>query len=217
MRLPAPNGRDIADRARRGSILYPSGNADPCLGGPDITVGTDEDVQFCVEVENAGETPLTDVRIRSAVLRIRPADNTRFGIAQGSPSRVEPGELLVATVADRVEDGRLAGRVATRGVHVDFEVTAVPLDADEAPLDVVSHPAQVAVVASDDRPLTFGDAVRNGTDALTAAGHAAALIVGTLLPWSPLIVAIAAGIWWARRRRRKNSGLAAPPAEDPDE
>ena len=176
---------------------------DPCLGDTDITVAPNADLRFCVEVENVGEVPVTDVQFRSATLRIRPGDNTRFDIEQGSVSRVAPGELLVATVGGRVEDGRLAGRVATRGVFVDFEVTAVPLADGGEPVDPAYRYGEVEVIASDDHPVTFNEALGNGTKALITAGRGVAILVATLLPWSPILAAIGAVIWWARRRRRQ--------------
>ena len=69
------------------------------LRGQDITVDPDATVHFCLEIENIGEVPLTDLRIRSETLRIRsesPTPNVRtFVPVQGNlrADRAEPSPL----------------------------------------------------------------------------------------------------------------------------
>ena len=81
----------------------------------------------CLEVENTGASALTDVSLRSRNVRL---DIDAFETLQGSFDRIEPGDLLVAVLEVPIEEGRLAGRVATRGLQIELEAKAVPVDAE---------------------------------------------------------------------------------------
>ena len=182
---------------------WAAANNDPCLGDQHLTVGVDTTVRFCVEIENVGDVALTDVQIRSDALRIRPTDAARFIIAEGTFARVPPGGLVVATADAQIADGRLAGRVATRGVVVQFDVTATPEADDGTALDPLSTSVAVDVTATDDTPPTFRDALDAGVAALVVVGWVLMLAAGVLLPWAPLLVVGLVVVWWIRRRRRR--------------
>ena len=99
---------------------------DPCLGTEHFTAEPDATLYFCLEVENTGASALTDVSVRSRNVRL---DVDAFETLQGSFNRIEPGGLLVAVLEVPMEEGRLAGRVATRGLEIGLEAEAVPVDA----------------------------------------------------------------------------------------
>lgn len=182
-------------------------DGDPCLGDRDIDVETGDTLRFCLEVENRGEAALTDVRIRSEALRRR-VDS--FVAVEGGFDRIESGEILVAVLEEPVTDGRLAGRVATRGLNVSIGATATPVGADGAGLPEISDDSVLSVNVveppePDSPPVGFTDAVGAGTGALVAAARVAAVIAGALLPFLPFIAAVAAGVWWLRRRSNRRS------------
>lgn len=182
-------------------------DGDPCLGDRDIAVETGDTLRFCLEVENRGEAALTDVRVRSEALRRR---EDSFVAVEGGFDRIESGEILVAVLEEPVTDGRLAGRVATRGLNVSIGATATPVGADGAGLPEISDDSVLSVNVveppePDSPPVGFTDAVGAGTGALVAAARVAAVIAGALLPFLPFIAAAAAGVWWLRRRSNRRS------------
>lgn len=179
-------------------------DGDPCLGDQDITVETDDTLRFCLEVENRGEAALTNVRIRSEALRRR-VDS--FVAVEGGFDRIESGEILVAVLEEPVTDGRLAGRVATRGLNVTIGAEATPVSADGAGLPEVSDDSSlhvnVNVVEPESPSPGFADAVGGGLSVLAAIGSVAVVVAGGLLPFLPFIAAIAAVVWWLRRRSNR--------------
>ena len=182
-------------------------DGDPCLGDREIDVETGDTLRFCLEVENRGEAPLTDVRVRSEALRRR-VDS--FTAVKGGFDRIESGEILVAVLEEPVTDGRLAGRVATRGLNVSIGATATPVGADGAGLPEISDDSVLFVNVveppePDPPPVGFTDAVGAGAGALVAAARVVAVIAGALLPFLPFIAAVAAGVWWLRRRSNRRS------------
>ena len=174
---------------------------DPCRLGTDHFTAADPDstLYFCLEVENTGASALTDVTVRSREVRL---DIGAFELVQGGFDRIEPGELLVAVLAEPVEDGRMAGRVATRGVEVNLEVEAVPVDSSGAPLQEVSASAWVYVDVDPDESLPgFRDSISDGAGFLRSLGGVALVVIGVLIPFLPFVAVIVALIWWRRRRR----------------
>ena len=174
---------------------------DPCLGVQNITVEPDAEVYLCLEVENTGTSALTDVEVSTRNLRLN-LDN--FQTIQGRFSRIEANELMAAALTLPIEEGRLAGRVATRGLPIELEVTATPIDFDGTALDEVWGESVVWVqVDTDDALPGFGDSVSDGATGVVAVFSVILIVVGVLLPFLPIIAAIAALIWWIRRRSHK--------------
>ena len=168
---------------------------DPCLGVQNITVEPDAEVYLCLEVENTGTSALTDVEVST----------------QGSFNRIEANELMAAVLALPIEEGRLAGRVATRGLPIELEVLATPVDFDGAALDEVWGESVVWVqVDTDDALPGFGDSVSDGASGVVAVFSVVLIVVGVLLPFLPIIAAIAALIWWIRRRNKRAESPPPP-------
>ena len=186
-----------------------SDNADDlCLGNRHVTVEPDATVYFCLEVENVGASALTDVEISSENLGI---DVKSFTALQGSFDRIEPGDLLVASLSEPVVEGRLAGRLVTRTLEIGLTAEALPVDAGGAALQQVSGYASVSVDVFEEGSWPgFFDSVVNGAGALRAIVSVGLIVFGVLVPFLPVIAAIIALIWW-RRRRHRSTG--APPAK----
>ncbi len=173
---------------------------DPCLGTEYFITEPDSTAYVCLEVENTGASALTDVSLRSRDVRL---DVDAFETRQGSFDRIEPGDLLVAVLEVPIEEGRLAGRVATRGLQIGLEVTAVPVDAEGAELQEVSAETHVWVDARTDDSLPgFVDSISDGAGFLRSIVGVALVVVGVLVPFLPFVAVIIALIWWWRRRRR---------------
>ena len=189
-----------------------------CLGNQHVTVKFDATVYFCLEVENVGASVLTDVEIRAENLGI---DVTSFTALQGSFNRIEPGDLLVASLSEPVEEGRLAGRLATNGLEIGLVAEAVPVDAEGAELQEVSGYASVWVEVVEERSWPgFFDSVINGAGALRAIVGVVLIVFGVLVPFLPIFAGFIALIWWRRRRRRRSTGTppttgAAPTTDTP--
>ncbi len=188
-----------------------AGDDDPCMGVQRLTVETDSDVRFCLEVENLGESALTDVEIRSEILR---RNMGHFVPVQGEFDRIESGRLLVAVLDASMVEGRLAGRVATRGLDIAIKVTATPVHSDGTELQSITGESSVFVLAADDdtRP-GFTESVRDGASALASTIGVVLVVIGVLTPFLPIIAAIAIGIWWLQRRRTRSPLQPTEPAE----
>ena len=182
---------------------------DPCLGAQHLTADPDSTVYLCLEVENPGASTLTDVSVRSLDVRL---DVGGFEARQGGFDRIEPGGLLVAVLEIPVEDGRLAGRVAARGLEIRLEAEAVPVDAEGTELPEVSGSTFVWLDSHTDDSLPgFRDSISDGAGFLRSLGGVALVVIGVLIPFLPFVAVIIALIWWSRRRRRARKQASAPP------
>ena len=177
---------------------------DRCLGNQHVTVEPVATVYFCLEVENVGASTLTDVQISPENVGI---DVNSFTVLEGSFGRIESGGLLVAWLSEPVEEGRLAGRLATRGLEIGLAVEAVPVDAGGVVLEQVSGSTSlwVEVVEEGSWP-GFFDSVINGAGALRVIVGVVLIVFGVLVPFLPIFAGVIALIWWRRRRRRRSTG-----------
>lgn len=193
-----------------------AGEDDPCLGFKSLDAPPDGEVGFCFELENAGETALTGIRLSSQALRFANDDLT---VLDGADLHaIEPGERAVATLVESIADGRIAGRVATRGLEIDVRLSAVPVTETGTELARLARAATLHLfVVEEDTPPGFGDALSGGWNALVAVGNGVLLVFGALLPFLPVVlIALAVAWWWLRRRRARQPTRAAltPEARD---
>jgi len=173
---------------------------DQCLGNHHIAVEPDATVYFCVEVENVGASVLTDVRVSPENLGI---DVDSFRAVQGSFHRIEPGDLLLATLAEPVVEGRLAGRLVARILEIGLTVEAVPVGAKgDAPQEVSGYASVSVEVVEEGSWPGFFDSVLNGAGALRGIVSVGMIVFGVLVPFLPIIAGVIALIWWHRRRSR---------------
>ncbi|WP_420437620.1 DUF4349 domain-containing protein [Candidatus Poriferisodalis sp.] len=182
-----------------------AGDEDPCLGFTDLVAAPHGEVGFCFELENEGETALTEVSLSSNELRFNTDDLT---VPEGTDlERIAPGERAVATLALPITDGRIAGRVATRGLEINVGLSAVPVTDTGAELARLSRSHALSLyVEEEDTPPGFGDAFSGGWNALVAIGSGVLLVIGAMLAFLPVIViAVAVALWWLRRRRARRS------------
>ena len=209
------------------SMWVADSDEDPCLGDNYIEAPSDGEVFFCIEVENPGEIALVDIELSSEELRLRSrdggADRSRFHVLEGRLDRLEPGDLTTAVLRIEVEDGRLAGRVATRGLEVQVRAEASPEDAEENGRASVSDAAVVYVDIRDDPegPPSFFDSFGNGYYALMSVLGYALASLGVIIPFIPVVLILAALYWWIspvrRRGRSKRVADETSPPEDKDE
>ncbi len=192
-----------------------SGDEDPCLGFAELVAPPEGDVKFCFELENRGETTLTDVRLSSDALRFSMGDLVAGGT---DIERIEPGGRAVTTLTEPISEGRIAGRVATRGLDIDIQVRAVPVtDTGDELAQLARNATLYLYVEEDDSPPGFGDALSGGASALVAIVNAVLLVIAALLPFLPIIaILIAAVWWWIRRRRRRAARSMGTPTHDDD-
>ena len=189
------------------------GEEDPCLGFTDLPAPPDSEVGFCIELENDGETALAEVSLSSNTLRFSNDDLT---LGDGtSLDRIEPGERAVATLYETVEDGRIAGRVATRGLEIDVRFSAVAVTASGEELARLARVESLHLfVTEDETPASFGDALSGGSNALVAVGNGVLLVIGALLPFLPVIAIALVVAWWWLRRRRARQAVAAGTSDE---
>ena len=186
---------------------------DPCLGSGHYSADPDSTVYFCLEVENTGASALTGVSLRSRSVRL---DVDAFETVQGSFDRIEPGGLLVTVLEMPIIDGRLAGRVATRGLEIGMEVKAVPVDARGEALQEVAAETYVWLDSDIDESLPgFADSVSEGAGFLRTVVGVVLIVVGVLVPFLPFIAVIIVLVWWRRRRRRARPERTPKPERTP--
>ena len=172
---------------------------DACVGDKKVTVEPDALLFFCVQVGNLGEVPLTDVEVVS-----KDGDVTldSFTPLQGSFDHIDPGGVLLATLAEPVVNGRLAGEVAEEGLDVWLEASAIPVNSAGVELDEVLANSQVLVrIQADDSSTGLASAMGSGADALFDVGHQMFLVMEFLLPFVAFLALVAVLIWWACCRR----------------
>ncbi|MXY77597.1 MAG: DUF4349 domain-containing protein [Acidimicrobiia bacterium] len=199
LREPVPEaGIDV-------DVWVAASGEDPCLGSDTLEAAPDDDAYFCVSVENTGEVAITDIVVSSDPPRLPPraarTDRRSFELVSGSFERIEPGELVSTVLDVAISDGRIAGRVATRGgTEVGFEVSATPVSEDGVPLDPVTGASSAWVVVDEEQgPPSFVDSIRVGYGGLVQVLGYVVAIVGLLLPFVPIVVVAGALYWWIRR------------------
>lgn len=175
---------------------------DPCLGEQNVVVEPVSTLSLCLDVENTGEAALAALDIESQPLRLNKGS---FELVQGSFDRIGPGDRLLAVLSMPVMEGRLGGRVVSRGIGLRIDVSAVPVDEDDVELgEAVEGGADVFVEISEDSTLPgFSDSLDAGLTVFKRVVGFATVLVGVLIPILPLLAPTGALIWWWRRARRR--------------
>ena len=204
----------LPDTGIRAKAWVSNDEDDPCLGSERLTAEPDDAVFLCLEVENTGASPLTEVRVRFENLPLGFSD---FDIVRGNFNRIESGDLLVAVLEEDVEDGRLSGRVATRGLDIGLQVEARPTLDDGTRLPLVSSRTAVHVTVLEQDALPgFADSLFSGLGVLQSILSVMLLVTGFTLPFV-LIAAVLYGLFkWSQgyvRSLRKQRDDAAAEAE----
>lgn len=170
-----------------------------CVGNKKVTVEPDALLFFCVQVANLGEVPLTDVEIVSRDGNVDPGSLTAL---QGTFDHIDPGGVLLATLAEPVVNGRLAGEIAEEGLEVWLEATATPVDSAGVELEEVLANSQVLVrVEADGSSTRLAAVMGSGADALFDVGSRMFMAMEFLLPFLALLALVAVLIFWACCRR----------------
>ncbi len=172
--------------------------ADACPGSLDLTVDRVDTAILCVEIDNIGESALTNIHLESGSLRLRLSD---FTIVEGDADEIEPGGRLIATAELAVEDGRVRRRSALGALNIDLHVTAEPVDVVNNTLGASTN---LTLVASNHNPLPgFSDSLSASTSALGLVASLGLVGFAGMLPFLPLVVILGWLIW--RRRKRSLS------------
>jgi hypothetical protein len=172
---------------------------DACVGKTEITVEPDALLFFCVQVANLGEVPLTDVEVLSKDADV---DLSTFTALKGSFDHIDPGGVLLATMAEPVVDGRFVGELARDGLNVWLQAGATSVDSTGVDLEQILADSQVFVrVQTDGSSTGPASAMASGTDALFDVGSRMFLALEILIPSLGIVALMAVGIWWACCRR----------------
>ena len=170
---------------------------DACPGSSELETVRNGTVVWCVEIENVGEATLTDIELVSNVLGLRTRD---FTVIDGDLEQMAGGEITRVEVELDVEDGRIRRRSAGSGLAIDVVVEAAPIDEPER---VVTVERRVIVVADDADPLPgFSDGFGRGVEILAVTGRVLLLVLGSILPFAPIVVIVVGATRLVRRRNR---------------
>ncbi len=163
-----------------------------CPGDPRITVVEDETITFCLEIFNTGDTALTDIDVRDAVIGKELQD---FIVVFGDlDAPLEPGQSVVLATSLDVE----------RTLRSQSRVTATPLNEDGTLLEgrSVANTSTVTLVAEDPGGIPgFGDGLSESWKVLVNIVKLLILAIGAIIPfiWAiPLL-------WLVFRWRRDQS------------
>lgn len=172
---------------------------DACVGNKKVTVEPDALLFFCVQVANLGEVPLADVEVVSKDGNL---DLKSFTPFLGTFDHIDPGGVLLATLAEPVVNGRLAGEIAEEGLDIWLEASAIPVDSAGVELEEVLANSQVLVrVQAEDSSTGLASGLGSGADALFDIGHRMFLAMGFLLPFLAFLALVGVLAWWACWRR----------------
>jgi len=179
---------------------------DACPGSLDLRVDRNDTATLCVEIDNIGESALSAIQLESGSLRLRLND---FTVVEGNTERLEPGERLIVTAELAVEDGRVRRRGAIGGLLIDLRASAEPVGTSTGRIQASNS---VVLDARNDTPLPgFADSFSAGASSLGYGASIAMIAFAGLLPFLPVLIALAILFWW--RRRRRHSAEVSPPQE----
>jgi hypothetical protein len=172
-----------------------------CSGAAELAAAEGEDLTFCFEVVNTGDTFLSELELRDEGLGLDPDE---LLVVAGDPNApLAPGGAILWAY-EAVADPTQRPAPALRATAVD--ASGAPLHQQ---VEASSVEALALEVAADDSLPGFGDALAGAWHALQRVGGVVVMIGGAVLPflWIPVIIILA--FWWQRRRRRAALAAAA--------
>lgn len=191
-------------------IAGDAGDDCPSVEGPRddrvlTEIDADTQVTFCYQIRNAGESTLADLTLDDAALDVTLRD---LAIIEGEPDEnLAPGDRVVLAYTT----------IVATDVNVAAFASAVPVDGDDNPIaDTIADEDGPALnVRNDDSLPGFTDALSGSWGALKTIGSVCLLVLAAVIPFLPLLLLAAGGVWFVRRRRLHHGG-DGPELSTPD-
>ncbi len=186
-----------------GTAYFGHDGGDGCPGSRQLAVDEGDQVTYCYQLENTGDTALADIEIRDTGLDARIED---FIVVDGDLAAVlAPGERIL--LALEVE--------STPSVSTDPSVTATAVDADGTPIREAvntSRDRADVTVAPDTSLPGFSDSLKTSWHGLQHLFGVVVVAAGALVPflWIPALLGLIAV--WLQRRTKAAASPGAPEA-----
>lgn len=172
---------------------------DACPGASNLSIGADDTAVLCVNISNTGEDALTAIDVQSPTLRLR-VDDFRMEDGVASLDEIQAGDELLLTVELDAEDGTINRVDVSDGAEIAVEVAATPATSET--IELAGYDT-VFISADVDDPLPgFADSFSSGWSAMIAVVGVLMIVVGTLLPFVPVIILV---LWLLRRLTLKRT------------
>ena len=191
-----------------------------CPGEAGLRVVEGETITFCLEIFNTGDTAMTNLDLRDAVIDKEFDD---FFVVFGDLNRpLEPGQSVVLATSLRLE----------RTLRSQTRVTATPLNEDGSTIEgrTVANTSTITLAAADPGGIPgFSDGLSQSWEVLANLVKLLILALGALIPFIWVIPLIWLALRWrsrkeaeiqaARERGRRQASPPTPPhqGESPDE
>ena len=186
-----------------------------CPGDAGIRVVEGETVTFCLEITNVGDTLLTEIEVKDAVLG--KDDIGDFIVVFGELDRpLEPGQSVV--LATRVD--------VERTLRTQTRVTATPLTEEGTAIEgrTVSNTSTITLGAEDPGGIpSFGEGLERSWEALVNLAKLLILGIGIAIPFVWVLGLIWLYLRWRRKRDAERAAAAEaaraaipPPAPEPE-
>jgi len=187
-----------------------------CPGDSGIRVVEGETITFCLEIFNTGDTNISGIEIRDAVVE---KELTDFIVVFGDLDQpLEPGQSVVLATSVEME----------RTLRTQTRVTATALNDDGTPIEgkTVSNTSTITLAAEDPGGIPgFSDGLQGSWQVLVNMFKLVILAIGIAVPFFWVIAAVGLLVWWSRRRSTERatavdagSTVATPsPEEAPDD
>ncbi len=171
----------------------------------EAVAGIGEVASQFIEAEDVSDT-FVDLESRQGTLE---ASIARLrGFLERSSNVEEISRLESELTRREAERDIIAGQLRVLDDRTAFATITVSFGVDESA-------ARNAAATGDDGPPGFGRGLEVGADAVLFVIGAIATAAGFLLPFVPVLLALAGLVWWLRRRRATAGALTAPPSPEP--